>query len=244
MGLLNTLFPAPPLAAAAMAPSIDDVGDARAAIAEATQAIRRHREALEQAKAALESARALEERTREQLELTGHAEGRLAAAREADASERKRRALAGAPGTDPALVKAIAKAQRELEEAEAAEEAARAALPTLAARTREAAQAIRDIELERDAAVWNLRMAQIALELPDVRSAYAVLAEFARKLAVLSDVGLYGKSYGAMRGSVPPDFLELCAAPSFSRDELSFDIHAEVDYLKRLRVDPEAQSDA
>ena len=244
MSFLSNLFPAPPLAATAMAQYPDEAVDAKAAIDEAANAIRQYGEALEQAKAALESARALEARTGEQLELVGPAESRLAAAREADADERKRRALAGTPGTDPALVKAIAAAQRALEDAEAAEEAARAALPTLSARTREAEQAIRDIELERDAAVWKLRMAQVALELPEVRSAHAVLSEFARKLAVLSDVGLYGKSYGAMRGSVPPDFLELCAAPSFSRDELSFDIHAEVDYLKRLRDDPEAQADA
>lgn len=242
MSFLSNLFPAPPLAAAAMAPSTDDVGDARAAIAEATQAIRRHREALEQAKATLEAARALEERTREQLELTGPAESRLAAAREADAEERKRRALAGTPGTDPRLTAAIDTAQRALEEAEAAEEAARAALPTLSARTREAAQAVRNVEVERDAAVWNLRMAQVALELPEVRAAYAVLSEFARKLAVLSDVGLRGRLYSTPTGSVPVEFLELCAVPNFSPD--GPDIRAECEYLKRLRADPEAQSDA
>jgi hypothetical protein len=227
-----------------MAPSIDDVSDVRAAIAEATEAIRQHRAALEHAKVDLEAARTLEERTREQLELVGPAEGRLAAAREADADERKRRALAGTPGTDPALVKAIATAQREVEEAQAAEEAARAALPTLSARTRESEQAVRYVEVQRDAAVWNLRMAQVALELPEVRSAYATLCEFAHKLAVLSDVGLRGGLYSTPTGSVPIEFLEACAMPNFSPDELRFDIHAEVDYLKRLRADPEALADA
>lgn len=215
MSFLSNLFPAPPLAAAAMAQHPDDTAAARAAITEAANAIRQYGAALEKAKADLEAARTLEERTREQLELTGPAESRLSAAREADADERRRRALAGTPGTDLALVQAIATAQRALEEAQAAEEAARAALPTLSARTREAAQAIRDIEVERDAAVWRLRMAQIALDFPEVRSAYAVLAEFARQLAVLSDVGLRGRLYSTPTGSVPIEFLELCAVPNF-----------------------------
>ena len=242
MSFLSTLFPAPPLAAVSMAPSTDDVGDGRAAIAEAANAIRQYGEALEKAKADLESARALEARTGEQLELVGPAESRLAAAREADADERKRRALAGTPGTDPALVKAIAAAQRALEDAEAAEEAAQAALPTLAARTREAAQAIKDIELERDAAVWRLRMAQVALELPEVRAAYATLCEFARKMKVLSDVGMRGKLHGTPVGVVPGEFMELCTIPNFWPE--APEVHDEVVYLKRLRADPEAQAES
>ncbi len=241
MSFLSNLFPAPPLAAAAVAQYPDEAVDAKAEITEAAEAIRQYGAALEKAKADLESSRALEARTSEQLELVGPAEGRLAAAREADAEERKRRALAGTPGTDPALVKAIATAQRALEEAEAAEEAARAALPTLAARTREAEQAIRDIEVERDAAVWNLRMAQVALELPEVRSAYAVLAEFARKMKVLSDVGMRGKLHGTPVGVVPDDFMELCTIPNFWPE--APEVHDEVVYLKRLRADPEAQAE-
>lgn len=243
MGLLANLFPTSP---AAMLQNADhaEKAEARATIAAANEEIRQHIAGRVRLARDLEQARTLEERTREHLGLVGPAEERLRLAQEADAADRKRRALAGSPGHDPKLAAAIKKAQHEVEEAQAAEDAAEAALPALSAKVREAQDVIEFAAEQVDWAIWKRRMAELSLELPEVRAAASIVADFSRRIAALADVSLRHKLHGTPSGRIPDKFRDACAVPlRFTDTELQDYIRTERTYLKTLRTDPEAQPD-
>ena len=211
------------MAAAAMRPNSeqDELVAARTAIEAANAEIRQQVASRERLQRDLHRAQDLRDRARDQLGQVGPAEERLRAAQAASAGDRKARALAGTPGSDPALVQAIADAQRELENAQAAEEAAQAALPELEQRVREAADALAEASEAIDYAVWRRRMAEFSIELPEVRAAAAIVSDFARRIAALSDVNLRWKVYNTPHGSIPVELSDACAIPTrFSDTEL------------------------
>lgn len=222
----------------------DEMSVARTTIAEANAEIRECLADHKRLERAVKSARALAERARSQLELVGPASERARQAREADTADRQRRVQAGKLDFDSALSDAVERTEREVREAERAEAAARAVLPGLEERVRDA-----DRELEHngeriDSAVWRRRRAELMLELPQVRAANDVVANFARRLIALKHIGSEGRFYRVPSGSVPPECVEACKLKQeFSEAEMRLYIKPEVAYLQRLRTDPDTTLD-
>ncbi len=227
----------------ALASTVDETCEARAIISEATAQIRQwlaERQSLERE---LEVAKERQQSIRAQLDLVAPAAERAAKAREADAADRKKRMEAGNPCADTKLTDAVETAERELREAERNATAAEAALPALEELTREAQAALAQNIDAVDLAIWRRRLAELSLQLPEVRSAAAIVAEFATRVATLKDIGIRHRLYNTPRGSVPAEWSEVCTIEPPTVEPWSNGILAEIDYLRRLREDPEATFD-
>lgn len=221
----------------------DERAETRATIAEASEEIRRLINERPQLERELALCQERVDRAREQLELVDPARTRLEQAKLADAADRRRRVEDGTPGSDPELVATVKAAQDALADAEAGELAAKESLPGLEQRLREKEEAIENAARRIDAAVWRRRMAELSLQLPEVRAAAATLTDFRRELAAVADVALRSKLYGTPSGDIPKDMFDACAITPFAEtldSGLRSAVHGEIVYLRRLRDDPGA----
>lgn len=217
-----------------------DGAQPRAVIAESNAAIRQHLAARAGLEQALEEARARVARAREQLDLAGPALERAREAKDADAADRERRAREGTFDSDPALVEALEHAERAVREAERTEDAARAALPSLEAQVRDAEEAIARGAEAIDSLVWRRRMAELALEFPEVQAAAQTVMRFKERIAALADVSLRHRLYSVPSGGIPEEFVKVGETYTSEKDRRRL-IDAEVAYLRRLRSDPNVQ---
>ncbi len=176
------------------------------------------------------------------LELVDPARAAHTAAVAAVDEDRRERLLAGKNGCDPKLEAVAESAERALRSAEATQAAAEAVLPTLQARVAEAEDALKTSAELVDAAVWSIRIAELAAELPAVKEAVATVAAFQRQVAVLSDVGLRHKLYMAPGGSVPAELKRAADLPKIDLSSASMqaEIRAEYQRLRQMRNDPDA----
>lgn len=204
----------------------DGLGAIRAAIAERKRC-----------EGELAEARAAEQRVLAQLDLLAPAEAALAAAQEADAADRKARARRGQPGSDPALVAAVRAARDAVADATAAAEAAQAVKREWAARCYEAQLALESAASTVDQVVWDHHMAAVVAETESVREALKIVQAFAERIAVLENLGKYGKWSGIGAQSVPSELLELVPWKPDLRDaELEARGKTEVAALRALRA--------
>lgn len=227
--------------AAPSADEPDEIATARKTIAECNATIRKCLSESKRLNVELVTAREHEARIRDQLGLVEPARERAREAKDADAADRKSRMQKGEPGSDPALSKALDEAEQAVREAERNAEAAAEVLPGLAERVRELQWEIENTASRRDGAVWRRRMAELTLELPAVRAANALLSDFARRIVALKDIGASHNSYGTPGGYVPADIIAACKVKrEFENAEMRPYVQPEVQYLKRLRTDPDA----
>ncbi len=210
-----------------------DIKQARAAI-RAALAIRPALErALEEAEARVAMAEAA-------LEAVGPAQTAAAAAEAADAEDRKARMLAGKVGADPKLAEAVTITRTRADDAERMAEAARAVMPTLAERVRDARQAVKSNDERIDSAAWRIAVAEIAADADAAKAAADVVAAFQKRVAVLQDVGVKHKLYSAPGGSVPAELKRIGELPKVSTDSLRAEIKVAYERLRRLRTDADA----
>ena len=210
-----------------------DIKQARAAI-RAALAIRPALErALEEAEARVAMAEAA-------LEAVGPAQTAAAAAEAADAEDRKARMLAGKVGADPKLAEAVTITRTRADDAERMAEAARAVMPTLAERVRDARQAVKSNDERIDSAAWRIAVAELAADADAAQQAADVVAAFQRRTAVLADVGIKHKLYAVPGGSVPAELKQIGVMPKLNADSLRTEILAVVKRMRALRTDADA----
>lgn len=167
--------------------------------------------------------------------LVAPAQAALEAARQADASDRKRRMEGGDPTADPALIAAVATAEAALTEAEHTQTAAEAALPTLRRRVAEATDAIKDNAEQIDATAWQIRMLELTAKGSEVQRAVATVTAFQREVSALRYVAARYKGYRTLNGSLPRDVVALCKLPNVPDEPPQAAIRAEVERQRRLR---------
>ena len=241
MGVVTSIARKVGLAAAPSADEPDEIATARRTIAECNDTIRRCLADSKRLNGELEAARKHESSIRAQLDLVEPARARAREAKDADAADRKLRMQNGNVNADPALSKALDDAERAVREAERNAEAAADVLPGLAERVRELQWEIESTASRLDSAVWRRRMAELMLELPSVRAANALVSDFARRIVALKDIGASYNSYGTPGGYVPDDIIAACKVKQeFDDSEMRPYVQPEVQYLKRLRTDPDA----
>ena len=195
------------------------------------------RPALERALAEAEARVAMAEAA---LEAVGPAQAAAAAAEAADAEDRKQRVLDGKAAADPRLTEQVTVARTRAEDAARMAEAARAVMPTLAERVRDARQALKSNDEKIDSAAWRIAVGELAAEADAAQQAADVVAAFQRRVAVLADVGIKHKLYAAPGGSVPADLKRIGDLPKLNVDSLRTEILAVVKRMRALRTDPDA----
>ncbi len=174
------------------------------------------------------------------LEAVGPAQAAAAAAEAADAEHRKARMLAGKSDADPKLAEAVTVTRTRAEDAERMAEAARAVLPTLAERVRDAKQALKSTDERIDSAAWRIAVAELAADAAAAQQAADVVAAFQKRVTVMADVGLRHKLYGVPNGSVPAELKRIGDLPKLNVDSLRTEILAVVKRLRALRTDADA----
>ena len=212
----------------------------RAEIKSARATIRKalaDRPALERALAGAEGKVALAETA---IAAVGPAQAAAAAAEAADAEDRKARMLAGKSDADPKLAEQVTVTRTRADDAERMAEAARAVMPTLNERVRDARQALKSNEEKIDSAAWRIAVAEIAADADAAQQAAETVAAFQRRVAVLADVGIKHKLYAAPGGSVPADLKRIGELPKVSTDSLRAEIKVAYERLRRLRTDADA----
>lgn len=195
------------------------------------------RPALERALAEAEARVAMAEAA---LEAVGPAQAAAAAAEAADAEDRKARMLAGKSDADPKLAQAVMVTRARAEDAERMAEAARAVMPTLAERVRDARQAVKSNDEKIDSAAWRIAVGEIAADADAAQQAADTVAAFQRRTAVLADVGLRHKLYSAPGGSVPAELKQIGVMPKLNVDSLRTEILGAAKRLRALRTDADA----
>jgi chromosome segregation ATPase len=174
------------------------------------------------------------------LAAVGPAQAAAAAAEAADAEDRKQRVLDGKVGADPKLSEAVTATRARADDAERMAEAARAVLPTLAERVRDAKQALKSTDERIDSAAWRIAVAELAADAAAAQQAADVVATFQKRVTVLTDVGLRHKLYGTPNGSVPAELKKIGELPKVSVDSLRAQIKDACERLRALRTDADA----
>ena len=210
-----------------------EIKQARAAIRKAISDRPTLERALSEAEARVASADAA-------LEAVGPAQAALAAAEAADAEDRKQRVLDGKAAADPKLAEAVTITRTRADDAERMAEAARAVMPTLAERVRDARQAVKSNDERIDSAAWRIAVAELAADADAAQQAADVVAAFQRRTAVLADVGIKHKLYAVPGGSVPAELKQIGVMPKLNADSLRTEILAVVKRMRALRTDPDA----
>ena len=210
-----------------------DIKQARAAIRAALAS----RPALERALAEAEARVAGAEAA---LAAVGPAQAAAAAAEAADAEDRKQRVLDGKAAADPRLTEQVTVTRARAEDAERMAEAARAVMPTLAERVRDAKQALKSNSEKVDTACWQIILGELELDAPAAKAAAETVAAFQKRVTVLTDVGLRHKLYGVPNGSVPLSLRRVAELPKIDADSLRGEIKAAYERLRRLRTDADA----
>ena len=212
----------------------------RAEIKSARATIRKalaDRPALERALAGAEGKVALAETA---IAAVGPAQAAAAAAEAADAEDRKARMLAGKSDADPKLAEQVTVTRTRAEDAARMAEAARAVMPTLAERVRDARQALKSNSEKVDTACWQIILGELELDAPAAKAAAETVAAFQKRVTVLADVGLRHKLYGVPNGSVPLSLRRVAELPKIDADSLRGEIKAAYERLRRLRSDADA----
>ena len=210
-----------------------DIKQARAAIRKAISDRPALERTLSEAEARVAGAEAA-------LAAVGPAQAALAAAEAAAAADLEQRVLAGKSDADPKRAEQVAATRARAEDAERMAEAARAVMPTLAERVRDAKQALKSNEEKIDSAAWRIAVAEIAADADAAKAAAATVAAFQKRVAVLAEVGTRHKFYAAPGGSVPAELKQLGTMPKLNADSLRPEIKAAYERLRRLRSDPDA----
>ena len=174
------------------------------------------------------------------LEAVGPAQAAAAAAEAAAAADLEQRVLDGKSDADPKLAEQVTVTRARADDAERMATAARAALPTLAERVRDAQQALKSNDEKIDSAAWRIAVGELAAEADAAQQAADVVAAFQRRVAVLADVGIKHKLYAAPGGSVPADLKRIGDLPKLNVDSLRTEILAVVKRMRALRTDPDA----
>ena len=174
------------------------------------------------------------------LEAVGPAQAAAAAAEAAAAADLEQRVLDGKSDADPKLAEQVAATRARAEDAERMAEAARAVLPTLTERVREAKQALKSNSEKVDTACWQIILGELELDAPAAKAAAETVAAFQKRVTVLADVGLRHKLYGVPNGSVPLSLRRVAELPKIDADSLRGEIKAAYERLRRLRSDADA----
>ena len=172
--------------------------------------------------------------------LFGQTSNPRAEIKSARATIRKARMLAGKSDADPKLAEQVTVTRTRADDAERMAEAARAVMPTLNERVRDARQALKSNEEKIDSAAWRIAVAEIAADADAAQQAAETVAAFQRRVAVLADVGIKHKLYAAPGGSVPADLKRIGDLPKLNVDSLRTEILAVVKRMRALRTDPDA----
>ncbi len=145
------------------------------------------------------------------LDLVGPAQAAFESTQQADAADRRKRMEEGTTTPDPALTAKVAAAEAALVEAERTQAAAEAALPTLRRRVAEVTDAIKDNASQIDSYIWQVAVSELAADAPAARQAAETLTTFRRSVATLAEVGRRPGFFGAPRGRVPRELLDIAA---------------------------------
>jgi chromosome segregation ATPase len=174
------------------------------------------------------------------LEAVGPAQAAAAAAEAAAAADLEQRVLDGKSDADPKLAEQVTVTRARADDAERMATAARAALPTLAERVRDAQQALKSNDEKIDSAAWRIAVGELAADADAAQQAADVVAAFQRRVAVLADVGVKHKLYSVPGGSVPAELKRIGDLPKVSTDSLRTEILGTAKRLRALRTDPDA----
>ena len=174
------------------------------------------------------------------LEAVGPAQAAAAAAEAAAAADLEQRVLDGKSDADPKLAEQVAATRARAEDAERMAEAARAVLPTLTERVREAKQALKSNDEKIDSAAWRIAVAALAADADAAKAAADTVAAFQKRVVVLQDIAVRHRLHGCPGGSVPAELKRIGELPKLNVDSLRTEILGTAKRLRALRTDADA----